>query len=114
MEKARVIVVLVDYVGRQIIGEALSDCQKPVIKVKDPLIIREVVDQNKRAVNLSISPIFHTFEVPESEIKWTTKFIADQALVNSYDEYVRRIKAKRSNIEVVSSVPANIVPRVSG
>jgi len=108
----RFIVVLVDYVGRRIIGEAISDTALPIIKVKNPLILKEVVDQTNKSVHLSISPIFHTFEVTEKEIKWTTKFIADEDLSSSYDQFVERIRAKRNtNIEVVGQMPT---PQVIG
>ena len=105
----KVIVVLVDHVGRRLMGEAISNCEAPSIKLKNPLVIKEVVGQDQRSVHLNISPVFHTFDLPEKEVKWTTKFIAPKELVADYERFVDQIKAKRSsNLEVVGSLPTNL------
>jgi len=102
------IVVLVDAAGRCFIGEIIST-SSDIIVLKDPLYIKELIDKVNNAVHLSMSPVFHTFEVNKKEIRWISKFTPPEQISNEYKNYIQRIKAKRtSNLEIVSSIPSNL------
>ena len=106
--------VMVDHIGRRFIGVVEGDANEPIVILKDPLIMNEKVDPRAGSVSLTYSPVFHTFEVDEITVKWTTKFPAKKILAEDYQKYVNAIRVKRhSNIDIVPGMPANL-PQVGG
>ena len=105
--------IYMDANGRKVIGEVIEETEL-VVKLKDPIIVNESIqpgpDGNGR-VDLSFAPYIHSFEVYEAELKWFSKLKCDPTLHRAYEDFTKKIQAKRSGIDIVSSLPGNM-PRV--
>ena len=89
------VLVLVDHVGRQYVGQ-MKDEVNDYITLIEPILMLEIVDRSSGRVNLNFEPVMHTFHIGEITIKWTSKFVANFDIADAYGKFMTQIKAKRA------------------
>ena len=96
--------LLVDYSGKSVLGST-TDSDKDVVLLINPVVIAELADPRAGQVHFQVAPMMHTFDIKELYVRWSMKTKADDSMKAAYDDYLRRISAKRNaNIEVVGSL----------
>lgn len=93
--------------GRLLIGR-VGDIDNPIVLIKEPLVILEQVARQGDAVNFGFAPILHSFPVQSISVKWDSHFEPDNNLRIEYEKIINTIRAKRSGIELASSIPKKL------
>ena len=100
------ILVVTDSIGRQFLGSIVEDKGETII-LSSPILMLERVIEPPR-VELQFQPVCHTFDVPQIEVRWTSKFLAPEVLVSTYEQFMQKIRAARSGIELATSIPKGL------
>jgi len=103
--------VVVDHVGRQFLGN-VTDENGDILTIESPLLISEIIqptqDSNQAKVDLRVQPICHTYDVPSIEVRWASRYPANEQLSVLHEKFVAQTRAKRAGIEIASSMPKGL------
>ena len=103
--------VVVDHVGRQFLGNVIDE-KSDILTIESPLLINEIIqptqDPNQAKVDLRVQPICHTYDVPSIEVRWASRYPANEQLAILHDKFIAQTRAKRAGIEIASSIPKGL------
>jgi len=97
--------VIVDHIGRQFLGKVTNE-NDDILTIEEPILIMEIIQPPK--VDLQVQPICHTFDVPSIEVRWVSRFPANEKLATLYEKFTEQMRAKRAGIEIASTIPKGL------
>jgi hypothetical protein len=101
--------VVVDGVGRQMLGECKPAEEPGVLEIADPIMMGEkVVDPQAGRIELQFVPVCQTVNVPSIEVRWISRFKAPENLVSAYLDFSAQLKAARSGIHLARQIPQGL------
>lgn len=108
-----VYVVVVDGVGRQIIGridtplkEAL---EKPFVTIHNPILVIDQVSKDGR-INISMQPMSHVEMIDVIHIKWVSMYeTTNKTRLGSYDELMLKLRAASSGLVTATQMPKDML-----
>jgi len=115
MSEGKKILLVVDRVGRQFIGESVEETDSSVT-IKDPLMVIERVlpspDPNQSQVQFNMAPVLQTFKVGNLKLKWISiSQVDDEKFISAFDDILMKLRAARSGIETATHLPPNMRSR---
>jgi len=103
------VVGIIDLMGRCILGRQTEHSgESDILTIHDPLILAEIVDPREKKVHLIINPLFHNFDIQTIKSKWSHKLELTDKMIELYNQHMIQLRASRSGIQVVKSMPNKI------
>ena len=101
--------VVVDGVGRQMLGECKPAEEPGVLEITNPIMMGEkLVDPQAGKVELQFIPVSQVVNVKSIEVRWISKFQAPENLISAYLEFSTQLQAARSGIHIARSIPQGL------
>jgi len=96
--------LVVDIAGRQLIGEAFDLGLPEVIKLSNPFMLLERVENNG-SVTLQLAPV-HSFPCDTIHVRWASVVdTVPASMVQSYQSAVQRLRAAQAGLVLTSQMP---------
>ena len=106
------LVLVVDYVGKQFIGEESARSQDE-ITLKNPVLFKEGVIQNKDGsiqVQINVAPVLNSFHQDNLVVKWVNiGEVTDDKLKKLYEDTYLKIRAAKSGLVAAKEIPSQLL-----